>query len=434
MRSGCSALRRVTAALIVLTGVPFAPAQDQKSGEVRTGSIIGSVTSEDSKLPLRFVAIRLVPKPIDADTNPAKQPPASGLSDVKDLLRVNAVYGTSDMDGMFHMDGVPAGEYFVAAVKTGYVTPGASVDEHDTASEDELKTLISTLPTVQVAAGQTATLNLTLHRGGVIAGRMQFADGSPAIGMTVECEHAVDYWHRPDLRNRNLSPLEQTLRSTLQSLETSVPAMSGITDDEGRYRISALPPGKYIVATEFTLDHSAHVMASDERSTRISGQDRMSTEAIQVYQPGFFRRKDAKVYEIRGGEQFTDADLTINPDGLHRIRGRILDGADGHVPRHVTVGLSETGSNDQGRVIEVQDDGSFQFDDLPSGSYSLTAFANDGGGPQIGFFNDPSTDPDRLPDISPVREYTPAKRTVLVVDRDVVLENILLTALKPGEK
>ena len=47
-------------------------------------------------------------------------------------------------------------------------------------SEDQLESLIASLPQVHVGAGQTAGVSLTLHRGAVIGGRMQFADGSPS--------------------------------------------------------------------------------------------------------------------------------------------------------------------------------------------------------------------------------------------------------------
>jgi hypothetical protein len=42
----------------------------------------------------------------------------------------------------------------------------------------------------------------------------------------------------------------------------------------------------------------------------------MYPEMIPVYAPATFRRKNAKVFEIRGDERIVDADLTIDPNGL----------------------------------------------------------------------------------------------------------------------
>ena len=66
--------------------------------------------------------------------------------------------------------------------------PGAAAATNWNLSEAQLKDLIASVPQVHVAVGQTASVNLTLHRGAVIAGRMQFADGSPVIGAMFGCE------------------------------------------------------------------------------------------------------------------------------------------------------------------------------------------------------------------------------------------------------
>ena len=164
-------------AVFFVTSVRAQQSTDEpKYSSALTGSVIGYVVYDETRLPVRFAEIRLVPKRTEADrvrieeeTN-ASNPP-------KPQMRMAS--GISVMDGSFRIDGVPVGDYFAGAVMPGYLTPGTSAAA-DTATDEQLKVLIASMPTVHVAAGQVASINLTLHRGSVIAGRVQFADGTPA--------------------------------------------------------------------------------------------------------------------------------------------------------------------------------------------------------------------------------------------------------------
>jgi hypothetical protein len=52
--------------------------------------------------------------------------------------------------------------------------------------------------------------------------------------------------------NKVLSPLAEALQSFVSVLDSSRKAVS---DDEGRFRIYGLPPGKYVVSTIIGLNH-----------------------------------------------------------------------------------------------------------------------------------------------------------------------------------
>jgi hypothetical protein len=183
--------------------------------------------------------------------------------------RVQRVYGTSGMDGSFRLDGVPEGDYLVAALNPGYITPGAAAAMDFSLSEDQIKSIIASLPQVQVGAGRTANVSLTLHRGAVIAGRMQFADGSPVIGAMVGCEsidsvRRLESALRPENRAKVVSPRQEALQSL--SSPQHLPQGAPTTDDEGRYRIFGLPPGKYIVSTMVAMDHSSERVVMNDGS------------------------------------------------------------------------------------------------------------------------------------------------------------------------
>jgi hypothetical protein len=414
--------------LSFLATLPIGSAHPQQAAPVPespsalTGSVTGSVYYDETRLPARFAEINIVPIPSEADMAPVNnQPIPPGVTQQRDL-RVQHIFGTSGMDGSFRLDGVPAGDYLVAALKPGYVTPGAVEAMDWSLSDDQLKSLIASLPQVHVGAGQTASVSLTLHRGAVIAGRMQFTDGSPVIGATVGCESIESVLRlesalRPENRGKVASPRQQALQ-LLASSQSIRPNF--LTDDEGRYRIFGLRPGKYLVSTAIALDHSSgRVVMNDGSNAHTAGREHMYPEVIAVYAPATFRRKDAKVLEIRGDELIADADLRIDPNGLHTLRGRVLAAADHHAPRTMIL-LKEEGAKEGSRFVEIEEDGTFQVNYLPSASYTLQIISSD--------VPDPADSAAR-----PV-EYKMVALTAVVADQDVVLDDVLLVPLKPGEK
>jgi len=394
------------------------PPPENSSGP--TGSVTGFVYYGETRLPARFAEINIVPVPAEEDVAAVRnQPTQSGEQQAPHVQRV---FGSSGMDGSFRLDGVPPGDYLVVARKPGYIMPGAAAVMDWTLSEEQIKTLLASLPRVHVSAGQTASVNVTLHRGAVITGRLQFADGSPAVGAAVGCESVesaqrLENMMRPENRGKAVSPRQRAVQ-LLASSQNAGPKI--VTDDEGRYRIFGLAPGKYLVDTMMFLDHSSgRVEMSDGSNAHTGGREHMFPEGIAVYAPETFRRKDAKVFEIHGDEQITDADLTIDASSLHTLRGRVLVAEDRHVPATI-IRLKDDKDPLASRVAEIEDDGTFQINYLPSGSYALQIISND--------------PPDMTGSGTPPKEYKAVKLTVVVGDQDVVLDDVLVAPLKPGEK
>ena len=180
------------------------------------------------------------------------------------------------------------------------------------------------------------------------------------------------------------------------------------------------PPGKYLVSTMMFLDHSSgRVVMNDGSNPHAEGRERMFPEMIAVYAPNSLRQKDAKVFEIDGEEQIADADLTVDPSRLHNLRGKVLVAKNRHAPFTI-IRLKEDGSPLLSRVVEIDDDGTFQVNYLPSGSYTLEITSRD--------VQDPPNS------AAQPTEYKTVKLTVVVGDQDVVLEEVLLVPLKRGER
>ncbi len=400
---------------------PQSPATVFEFSSAPAGSVTGFVYDGERRLPVRFAEVNIVPIPAKSEVALARnQPVPNGVPKQQDP-RVQRVYGTSGMDGSFRLD-VPEGDYLVVALKPGYIVPGAAAAMDFSLSEDQLDRLIASLPQVHVGAGKTASVSLTLHRGAVITGRLQFADGSPVIGAMVGCESSDSILRRENLsRPENRTKVASPRQEALQLLSSTEKVTRGtpITDDEGRYRIFGLSPGKYIVSTVITIDHSsAHVVMNNGGIDRTSGREHMFPEIIPVYVPATFRRKDANIFEIHGDEQIANADLTIDPNGLHTLRGRVLAASDHHAPRTI-IRLEEEGAHDVPRFVEIEDDGTFQVNYLPPGSYILQITSND--------VSAPSDSPTQLV------EYKTVELTGVVADHDVLLDDVLVVPLKPDE-
>ncbi len=383
-----------------------------------TASVSGSVTDATTHLPVHFGEICLIPRPPDPPGNLTGNlmPNPSQIAEHKKAADLQTIRGLVGLDGSFRLDGVPIGDYLISALKAGYVTPGASTDVD--ASDDDLKMLYQSLPVVHVAEGQVAKVNLILRRGGVIAGRILFADGSPMIGQPV-------VWELSESVSSRSNPLGKTVSEKLSSA-LSITGYEARhhpeirTDDKGQYRLFGLPPGRYVVSTLLLLSQNSGVQLtySNGSGSHSGGKAHIYPEIIPVFGPGVFSRKHARNFVIHADEQILDADFKIDFAGLHTLTGRVLAAQDRHAPNAVMVRLRERDAEDNGRFAESEENGVFQFHHLPPGSYAIEIIAND------------LTPPDQG---RPPKPYKTVKRTVAVTDQDVVLGDVLMEALKPGE-
>ena len=333
------------------------------------------------------------------------------------------VDGQAQLDGTFQMDGVPAGDYFVGAMFPGFVGPLTAAGVN--ATDDQIARLLPSIPTIHVGAGQTAKIDLSLRHGAAIAGKVWYPDGSPAIGVTVEWESAEQNLALKSVR----LAWPTALQEVVQRFDYYTTHRRQVTtDDDGGYRIFGLPPGDYIVSTPLLarVDATSQILMSDgsSRTPDRPGRAMSSLPTLTaVYAPGVFRRNEAKVYEIQGSEQVSGADLKIDLGGLFTVKGKIVAGEDRHVPAQAILRLQEDGGEDVGRMAGIDENGSFEFDYLPDGNYTLQLM---GARDEV-----PPTGPSGVP--LTTHRYKLAKRAVVVKGRNVELGDISLTLLQQGE-
>ena len=256
--------------------------------------------------------------------------------------------GRTDLDGNFLIPNVAPGDYYVTGSLPGYVNQAQLVSNTLNAGGD--LTALAGVPLVHVVTGG-ASAALSLQRGGVVAGVVQWDDGTPAAGVNV----AV----RPST--------------------TSTPAQGpgrgfgnggfggfggGQTDDRGRFRLSGLAPGSYFL--------SASVQVPAPQRPGDGGFSR--TLSFTVYAPDKFRRTDATPLTVGSGEERADLTILLALSRMHAVSGTVSAGS--AAVRSGTVNLTDGTDSSLNLNGTVSSDGSFVVPYVPPGTYTMRITAS----------------------------------------------------------
>jgi Carboxypeptidase regulatory-like domain len=304
-------------------------ARDRRPGENERGTaaIRGQVVAADTGTPLRRVQVRAF----------SQTGGGNGLAQ-------------TDAQGRYEITQLPAGRYFVSAMRSGYVNL-----QFGQKAPNQPGTPI------EIADGQALDkVNFALPRGGAISGRVVDELGEPVASVEV---HVQRFGYMGGARR--LMPGG---------------AMGGNdrTDDLGQFRLYGLPPGEYYVSA--TL-RSMEFMGPN--AAPLSGQ---SDGYASTYFPGTTTLSEARRITVRAGQDVTNVSFALVSARLGRISGRVTNSsgqpyADGMLmvaPRNdeaTGLGFNMTGT-------QVRGDGTFQTAGLPPGTYSLIVQPR--GGPMAG--------------------------------------------------
>ncbi len=364
------------------------------------GSVTGHVICSDTQRPARFADVALSRQHVSViDLNDPK-----ALKEPATVLIANVRTG---LDGSFTVHDIPEGDYYAIASLAGYVLPIVPPADGEKWSSDPSKALAN-FPVVHVSSNRMSQVELTINRGGVITGKVQFDDGSPVSGMRVNAKPA-------EARD----PFEQNLGIGQSQISNRQPKAQ--TDDQGHYRIVGLSPGKYTIETTI-MGESEQQMVGNTYATHLDLFHYVE-QTVTVFAPSSFRKSGAETIEIRGDEQHNDADIQVNLTGLHAISGKVTAGDDHHAVSRAWC-VVEAGQ-DFKRQFLLQTDGTFHIDYIPAGIYKLSIVS------AVDF--KPGIAPLDIEEGSVLRSYLPARVQVIVGEHDVKVDDIVLIEMKPHE-
>jgi protocatechuate 3,4-dioxygenase beta subunit len=305
-------LRVISSLLVLLLGCCAAVAQPQTAPAESSITITGRVQSQGK--PLSGALVTLWQQSSGGDPTD----------------RWTVARGRTDNDGNYELKNVPTGNYFIAASAPGFV----SGKEND---------FLKKLRYVTVVGGTALNpFNFDLVREGVITGTVTDADGKPLSGIPITLTtDAIPVGSGPPKYAENLR-----------------------TDEQGRYRISGMPAGKYrLAAGHWPLLHGT-----------VSGR----LAYRRVFYPKAFEEAEARMFDIAAGSEVSGIDFNLGqPAKTFTARARVIDERTGKPVEAVGYNLAvylngkriggggagENKSNERGEIV---------FQNVPSGEYSIS--------------------------------------------------------------
>ncbi|HEX7781055.1 MAG TPA: carboxypeptidase-like regulatory domain-containing protein, partial [Vicinamibacterales bacterium] len=200
---------------------------------------------------------------------------------------LGSMAASTDSDGAFRFMNVPAGSFTVRA--RGERSVAAPSDPEGP----------STAPVVVAQGSQVENVVLTLRRGGIISGTITDEFGDPVSGSVI----VID----PVRSNPGVTGEITTVARYASGLAASRGLVP--TDARGRYRVTGLPPGEYLlgVAANDGVSAKVEVQFQDD-----GGNSRRLARAL-VFYPGVPAASRASRIPVSDGSDTAGIDLVLRP-------------------------------------------------------------------------------------------------------------------------
>jgi hypothetical protein len=328
-------------------------AQETPQPKPPTGRVRGRVTYSDTGRPVRLALVLLV----RADREDAPPGDRRGYAPIP--YDPENQLAATDMAGEFELEKAPAGKYAVILFGADLVfdTGPDGAGDLNPASEDlSLRRLAEHFPTVTVRENDTAEMQLTGRRGGVIAGRVTKPDGSPVP----EAEVTL-------LRRSAEGKITKitTLPFFLSLPDDSRLGKRGQADAQGFYRLYGLPAGEYLLRA---APPDYRVENEEENIPEAAGR------LFYSYFPAGRRAKQATPVVVQEGVESPGVDVTL-PDLPARALGGAVTLKDAPVKGAKVIVRPydpDLGEELSGFSQPTDEAGAWQLRGLPDGVYRLS--------------------------------------------------------------
>lgn len=401
-KTKCLVFRPTVVLLVLVTCTTIALSQkrgtappEKEEPPIPTYTVRGRVVFDDTDRPIRRSQITLIQFP----------------------TRGEQASSATDRDGRFVMDHVHSGVYFAWVNSPGIIAPFAFMNIRENGPEEavNVKAIKEYCTEVIVNGGD---VNVTIHarRGGIISGKVTYSDGEPAINAIMSI----------------IRPNEKEPTRVFAGL-SAAGLLSAHTDDRGRYRISGLPPGEYVVSAA-----EKNTLMKNQRAGRdIGGLDSLfgSSDALSVtYYGGGSKIADALKLQVEANSELADIDVILPDTTPHAIRGSVIAKLD-RIPlpgASVTIRRKDQAdwfaqTNPQ---VRTDEQGVWALEDVPDGAYSVRVTAPDdipvpGVETKPADNDDDDDEPNQKKQV-PTRKFVANETQITVAGGDLIVEPIEL--------
>ena len=278
--------------------------------------------------------------PLIVVEDPAYNQAISRLAESGRITSAGSVFSVlTDSQGRFAIRELDAGAYRISAGANGYAK-----------QEYGQRTAGGQGTAVNLNAGQTASVGISLTQAGSVSGRIRDNTGQPVTGMQVQL-------------------LKPTYNANGQRSFQS--AGSSRSDDRGEYRLFWITPGRYLVMASSTANSNVGAV--------ISSPNEMAGDSIApTFYPGSADISQAVTIDVKPGADIGGVDVIVNRQPSYRIRGRLIDSRNGQAPITANVTLatpSLTGGISSSSPNQTYNgrDGMFDLRDVSPGPHILRA-------------------------------------------------------------
>jgi hypothetical protein len=310
----------VATALATAAWITSAPAQQSPPTVQRPGETARPRPPTDAAENTSVIKGRVV----DADGRPLRQVQVRLFGSLARDPRNES----TDTDGRYEADELPADSYTLIASKTGYTTTEFGQRR---ASYPGTK--------VRVGVGEVIErIDITLPHAGAITGRVSDENGDPVQGATVS------------LLRLQFANGRRTMVDAGQGRRTN---------DLGRFRLFGVQPGRYALVAS----------AATAGSFRLPGY-------APTYYPSSLAAGDAQLVTVASGAADTIVELRLIPGRVAKVSGTAFDSSDQPYRGRLYLAPSER-SGVVGTTAQTapQPDGTFEFINVVPGDYVLQTSA-----------------------------------------------------------
>jgi len=258
-----------------------------------------------------------------------------------------SLHGTTAPDGRFTFNDVSAGDYRLTVTRNGYVSEAYGAR----------RPMDPGVPLTLSPGKHVDDLIFRMVPAAIITGRVRDENGE-----------ALPWAHVTAL-----------LTYFIQGKRTLMPASSSATNDLGEYRLFNLPPGKYLLSAGYEMSQAMGMSMAIAMGSREEREGLTTT-----YYPGTSEPLQAATINVEPGAELRSMDFSLRPSGVFHIRGHVSGLGPGRAGFGGAVMLRKgnsrlTAAMPERTAVVKTEDGTFDIDQVASGSYEIIAieFAGD---------------------------------------------------------